>query len=177
MQKVKSTADESKALYELLKTKPQIDQKLNYFKELLMSQDDLHQALQKRLKKGKVSSWSYLFGFIPIKTNKVLDELEKSRLRQELIHVQDTVFSNQQYYENWVASGKDYDFKMDEITRECNEEWDGLMVKAKEITSNDRLAKEISEYKNEKNDQRIKNEFYLFVKQEVNNNEVHRKRR
>ena len=65
---------------------------------------------------------------------------------------------------------------MDSITRECNANFDFVLKEAKSITNNIRLINTIKDYKNSENNQQIKNEFYLYLKQEVNNSMVHRKK-
>lgn len=177
MKHVKSISEESLKLAEILKSKDQTEQKLKHYKDLLLNSQKIHESIQKRIEAGKTSSKLWIFGILPVFKSSVLDDLDIAKLEKELIEIEDTVFNQQQYYEAWMSRKRDNDAKVDEITRECNQNFDEVLEKAKKITSNPRLVSELANYKNDNNDQRIKMEFYLFLKQEINNNEVYNKNR
>ena len=98
--------------------------------------------------------------------------------------VDNKVWNHKQMYENWLDRLKSFEFEMDEISRECSQHFDNILEKAREINGNLRLNDALRSYdndpeegvKNAKNDQQIKNEFYLYLKQEVNNSQVHKRR-
>jgi len=113
-----------------------------------------------------------ILGFIPVKSKKILDGLEISRLKMEMNDISNTVFNQKQYFENWKQRKEDYEIRMDKITRECNEHFDETLKKAKEITANPQLQQVISEYSNPDNDQDMKNQFFLYLKQNINNSQV-----
>lgn len=175
--KVESISEETMKLAEILKSKDQVEQKLKYYKELLLNSQKIHESIQKRIKVGKIKSTAMVFGIIPVLKSTVLDNLDIARLEKELIEIEDVVFNQQQYYEAWMSRKRDNDLKVDEVTRECNQNFNEVLERAKKITSNPRLTNELANYKNDKNDQRIKTEFYLYLKQEINNFEVHSKSR
>jgi len=177
MKNVKSTSEESMKLAQILESKNQTEQKLKHYKDLLVNSQKIHESIQKRIEAGKTSSTSWIFGIIPVFKSSALDDLDIAKLEKELIEIEDTVFNQQQYYEAWMSRKRDNDAVVDEITRECNQNFDEVLEKAKKITSNPRLVSELANYKNDDNDQRIKMEFYLFLKQEINNNDVYNKNR
>ncbi len=171
--KEKSISEESIKLSKLLQTKPTSDHKLAYYKNLLFNNEDLYASIQKRIKKGTVTTINWVFGFIPIITNKKLDDLAIARLNHELIEVENTTFNNKNYYEQWTAHNKRLEKTEDEIIRECNQNFDKMLEEAKAINGNLILNVLIDNYKNENNDQTKKYQFYLNLKQHVNNNKVY----
>jgi len=183
--KTKSTSEESIQMAALLEGKPQIDQQIQHYKNLLKINGGLYESLQKRLNKGFTVTKAVIFGFIPIKIKNIFDELDKDRLRAEIQHMENTVFNQKQYFENWMGRLKDYEKVMDETGRECSQNFEDILKKSREINGNIRLDNTLREYdndtaengKNSKNDQQIKNELYLYLKQEVNNSQVHRNRK
>ena len=176
MNKIKSTSEESKRLYTLLSSKPQIDQKTEYYKGILLSKDKLHNAISKRIKLGYTKATYKILGIIPVTKQVLLDEADIARLEIELFAIEDDVYNKKQYLEHWLIRARDYDAEMDSITRECNANFDFVLKEAKSITNNIRLINTIKDYKNSENNQQTKNEFYLYLKQEVNNSMVHRKK-
>jgi len=173
MKKIDSTAEESKELAAIMQAQPQVEQKTKYFKNLLLAQDELHTAIQERINIGYTVSKAFVLGFIPIKIKTVLDTCGIARLKVELQEVENKAYSHQQYYEHWLKASKNYESKMDGITRECNQQFDFVLDKAKKINHNPRLDQVITNYVNKDNDQQLKNQYYLILKQEVNNFEVH----
>jgi len=171
--KVESTADESIELVALMATKPQTEQEIDYYENMLIVSEEIYESIQKRIKVGSIINRSLVLGFIPIKTKHVLDELDISKLKLELQEIKYTVFNQKQYYQSWLDRKKDYDLRMDSVYRECNQNFDEVLEKAKGVTTNPRLPQVIKDYKNPTNDQELKVQFYLYLKQEINNFEVH----
>jgi len=174
MKKIESTKEESIALSALLESKPQIDQKMKYYKGVLEANNSLYNTIQERIETGGTIKKSYILGFIPVKTKYILDSLDIARLEIELHEIEDKAFNLGQYYKGWINRNNEYNKKVDEITRECNANFDSVLKEAKTIT-HFRVQNTISEYKNENNDQDMKNGFYLTIKQEINNRDVHKK--
>jgi len=175
MKRIESTKKESIALSALLGSKPQIDQKMKYYKGVLEANNSLYDSIQERIENGGTIKKNYLLGFIPVKTKYILDSLDIARLELELQEIEDKAFNLGQYYKGWMNRNNEYNKKVDEITRECNANFDAVLKEAKTITKNFRLQNTISEYKNESNDQDMKNGFYLTIKQEINNRDIHKK--
>lgn len=170
--KTRSTSDESKELARLLQAQPQVKQKIEYYKGVLKANDKLHKALQKKQKRGYSLSLNLVLGIIPIIKLEFLGDVGKAELGVEIQNVENTVYNQQQYYEHWLQNSKEYSNRMDAITRECNQDFDDILNKAKQIKGNPRVVNGIANYKNPDNDQQLKNEYYLFLKQEVNNAQV-----
>jgi hypothetical protein len=172
--KVQSTSEESKELASIALAFPQAKRKKAYYEGIMLANEELYNSIQKRIKKGGTITKAFIFGFIPVITKHKLDDTDISRLNVELQEIENKIYSQQQYYEHWLKAVKDYETRMDGVTRECNQQFDEVLKKAKEIKQNMRLQEGIANYKNEDNDQQLKNEYYLYLKQEVNNHEVHK---
>ena len=97
MSKIKSTSEESKRLYTLLSSKPQIDQKTEYYKGILLSKDKLHNAISKRIKLGYTKATYKILGIIPVTKQVLLDEADIARLEIELFAIEDDVYNKKQY--------------------------------------------------------------------------------
>jgi hypothetical protein len=177
MKKVESTSDESKEFVALTNAQPQAEQKKKYYRDIMLACEELYNSVQDRLKKGHNISVSFLLGFIPVITLHRFGKLEKSRLKVELHDLENKIYVQQQYYETWHRTTKQYTDRIDEVTRECNQQFDNVLEAAKKIKSNPRLQQAIANYKNEDNDNTLKIEYYLYLKQEVNNNQVLGKKR
>ena len=171
MEVVRSIKDDVLRLSGIIEEKPQTDEQHRYYKQGLITLSEIHEAIQDKIDLGVECYESKILGIIPIKTVKVLDNLDIARLKMDLLDNNRNVFNYKQYFEQWNRRKKEDDIEIDKITRECNSELDNLLKKA-ENTSNPRLMQGIADYKNPENDQMRKNLFYLFVKMEVNNAEV-----
>jgi len=169
MRKIDDTTSESLELVEMIKQKPQIDAMVKYYKEMFDIVQDIQSSIEDRIKAGGTIKKSYLLGFIPVKTKAVLDSLEIYRLKEENIELENEKFNISVYYQNWSDRLVEYEDRMDVVTVECNKNFDETLEKAKTINTNPILATAIFNYKNENNDQNLKNEFYLFLKQSVSN--------
>lgn len=176
MNKVKSLKEESQELGAIMQTKPQTDQMVDFYKENLLINEEIFESLGERIDLGYTVSKSLLLGFIPIKTKKVLDSLDVSRLKMERNDVKNIVSNNKQYYQSWLDRRADYDLRMDSIIRECNDNFDGMLKKASEVETNPQLHQVIKEYNNPENNQEMKVQFYLYIRMEVNNSIVYAKK-
>jgi hypothetical protein len=172
--KVESISEESKELAQMMEAQPQAEQKKAYYEGVMVANAELHNELQERVKRSFTTSISLVLGFIPIITFKRLDKGDKARLKVEIQELENVVYNQQQYYEHWLKQAKAYESKMDEVTRDCNQNFDAVLKKAKELKHNPRLQEAIANYKNEDNKQQLKNEYFLYLKQAVNNAEVHK---
>lgn len=176
MKKVESTSEESIYLAELVKDKPQADHSVKYYKDLMEVNIEIHTEIQREIASKKVVSFHFVFGFIPVITIKRLSKLDVAMFKKRMVEIEDELFNQKQYYDNWLDRVKEHDEKMEEITNECNQNFDTVLEKAKEIKGNIRLIDTIRNYSNENNNQDIKNGFYMYLKQEINNNKVFKMR-
>jgi len=167
----KDLAEESKTIANLFRQKDEIFQKVKFYENTLLNLEKLFEAIQERIKKGGIIQTYKIFGFIPIVKKIKLDKTDIARLNIELFEIEDEVWQKKQYFEMWLKRKKEYEVKFDEITRECNQAYDALLKEATDVVApeNPRLALTLRDYKNPDNDQKLKNEFYLYMKQEVNN--------
>lgn len=165
----RTAAEESKQIANLLKQKPEIDSKLKYYTGVLKANEAVYNSIQDRLERGYTKETYRILG-IPVSKRIMLDELDRAELEKKMLEIDQQVFAQKQYYEMWLKRSKEYENKFDEITRECNENYDEIYEAAQKVAeSNIRLRTTINQYENPDNDQRIKNEFYLYIKQEVEN--------
>ena len=94
---------------------------------------------------------------------------QKSKLTIEKMDTVNAIFSKKQFFEMWLGRSIDWDKKFAIVTKECNENFEKLIVQAKELSGKDiALNSYITKYEDEKNpDQRKKNDFYLLLKYQV----------
>ena len=158
----------------MMQAQPQAEQKKAYYEGVMTANAELHSQLQKRAKRSFTTSISLILGFIPIITLQRLGGGDKARLKVEIQELENVVYTQQQYYEHWLKQAKAYESKMDEVTRDCNQNFDSALKKAKELKHNPRLQEAIANYVNEDNNQQLKNEYFLYLNQAINNAEVHK---
>lgn len=172
-----TTHEEREEIIAILEQKPEIDKKLAYYKESLLAIDGVMKAIDERVERGYTTEQFTLL-FIPIIKRVMLDEYDKSRLILEKKRAELDLFEKKRYFEMWLDRSKKYDEKFEYLKKECEENYDAIFEQAKEVSkSNIRLANTMEAYKNEENDMKIKVEFYLYIKQEVENNMRHNKNR
>lgn len=154
-----TTLDEVNQTVELLKQKPEIDAKVKYYKDVIISSNELVEAIEERLSSGKE------------------DKYTSAKLKLEKIEAENQLYYNQQYFENWLSRTRDYDAKWSEVTKDCEANYDTVMSEAEVVKkSNFRLANMVDSYiKSGNTDSKIRTEFFLYVKQEIENYKKHRK--
>ena len=101
----------------------------------MLANEELYNSIQHRLKKGGTISVSFVLGFIPVITYNRFGKLEKARLNVELQDIENKIYVQQQYFENWLRTTKDYANKIDQVTREWNQQFDNVLEAAKKIKS------------------------------------------
>ncbi len=155
----------------LFKQKAETDRKIEYYTDTLDAITQQQEGIGKRLEKGYTESKYKVFGFIPVSKKLFLDDYDQGRLINERVELVMEMFVKQRYLKMWTERDEEYQVRFEEITKECEEYFDGLLNKAKEIADkyNLRLADGIEKYSNPDNNQKIKNEFYLYLKVEVSN--------
>jgi hypothetical protein len=154
-----TTLDEVNQTVELLKQKPDIDAKVKYYKEVILASSELVESIEEKLSSGKEDKYS------------------SAKLKLEKIEAENQLYYNQQYFENWLSRTRDYDAKWSEVTKDCEANYDTIMAEAEVVKkSNLRLANMVDSYvKSGNTDSKIKTEFFLYVKQEIENYKKHRK--
>ncbi len=153
-----ATVDEVNQLVNLLKQKPEMDAKIAYYKTVIGATAKLINSIDEKLEN---TSNTY----------------DSAKLELEKCEAESTLYYNQQYFENWLSIQRDYDAKYAEITKDCESNYDTLMKEAEVVKrSNLRLANMYDSYMASGNtDAKIKTEFFLYVKQEIENYKKHNK--
>jgi len=165
----------------LLKQKPEIDRKLAFYKGTMFAIQDMYEKIQERIDTGYLIEKSTIFGFIVIKTKKNLDGYDIGKLKVEKHELEAEVFAKQGFYEQWMKRSKEYEARFEEVSLECNEHFDEMLAKAKEVAAKNqlRLAQTIKLYEDDAKEkqpsQKTKNEFYLYMRREVTNHFNHKK--
>jgi len=179
MSKKYTSIQETEKLVELLKQKPEIDEKINYYKGVLRATDVQVKSIQKRIDRGYTTETFKLLG-IPVVKKVVLDEYSIAKLEIEKLDAESKIFYQQQYFENWLSRSRDYEAKIAEIKVDMNANFDKIMEEAAEVAkSNIRLNTTMAEYpkKNpDHKDERVKIQYFLYMKKEVENNKQYGKR-
>ena len=170
MQKLTETQEESFEFARIIAAKPQIDHRVKFYKESLLTYESLYDGLSKEIENKKKSKWNFILGFIPVRVSTSLTAADIARHKLEALDIEDTIYNHKQYYENWLDRRREYEEKMDKVTRECNSNFDALFKKSQKI-NNPRLKQALEAYKNDpkKDELETKNTFYLFMKQEISN--------
>lgn len=164
-----TTKEQRDEIVQLFEQQPEVDKKVEYYKESLLALDGILSAIETRSSRGYTTE---SFRFLGFKINKKinLDEYDKSKLLLEKKRMELELFEKKRYFEMWLERKKDYEKKFEELKAECEERYDSILEQAKEVSkTNLRLNDVIGSYKNEGNDMKIKIGFYLYIKQEVEN--------
>jgi len=146
---------------EVGKMLPETNDKVEHYKDVLKAEAELLNGLQARQSKWYVSS------------------IKKVRERIELINVKNSIFNKQKIYENYLGRKKKYEAWLDEMSREVNASWDGVLEEARKITGNIRLTNALKEFDSTERalSMHEKVEFYLYLKQEISNRKKFGKRK
>ncbi len=157
----------------LLKQKPEIDRKINFYKETMFAIEQMYKTIEERIERGYVLEKSTILGIITVRTKKILDSYEIGKLKVEKHELEAEVFAKQEFYRQWLERSKEWEVRFEQITLECNEHFETLLAKAKEIAEGGqiRLAQTINKFEKSEDikDQKSKNDFYLYMRREVTN--------
>lgn len=164
-----TTEEQRNEIIKILEQKPEIDSKVSYYKETLLGIEGVISAIDKRINKGYTKE-TFRFLFIPVVKRVHLDDYDKSRLILEKKRAELDLFEKKRYFEMWMDRRRQYETKFAELEKECNQNYEQIYEMAQKVAEyNIRLADVINSYKNESNDIKVKVEFYLYIKQEVEN--------
>jgi hypothetical protein len=164
-----TSIEETTETVKILEQKPEIDTKINYYKETLLGLDGVMKAIDSRIERGYTTE---SFRFLGISVNKRinLDDYDKAKLILEKKRAELDLFEKKRYFEHWMTRRSEYDKKFEEMKKDCDANYDSVFKLAQEVrTYNLRLNDILNAYVNEKDDAKIKVEFYLYIKQEVEN--------
>jgi hypothetical protein len=142
---------------------PETKEKVLFYKEIIESEKELIDALEKR------------------KNSLFVSKITKAKERAEVIRLKNAILQKQKVFESYVKRKNEYEKWLDEMALEVNTKFDEVMEEAKQIpyTSNPRLQDGIKKFEEleETNTLQERVEFYLFLKNEVNNYKKFSKRK
>lgn len=150
-------ARDVKFALEMGKFLPEVKYKVDYYKGIMKAESNLIEELGKA-----VESDSY-------------SDLEKARFSIEIIEKKNALSSKTKVFESYLERKRIYESFLDEKSREVAENFDSLISEAKEnIGYNVRFLQAVSQFESqEEHTIQEKVEFYLYVKQELENNKKH----
>jgi len=177
MGKIKSTAEESQRLSDLLASKGQVEHLIQYYTSQFNIYQKLYNTILQKVTLGYIETNSYWLGFIPITKRIVLDEQGIEQYRKELIQIVNKQLKDQKHLQFYLDKKTTIDIETDRITKECNQNFEVVFEQAKNI-NNPRLVSAITDYngKEQPIDPIEKIAFYKYLKQEINNSLVHGKK-
>jgi hypothetical protein len=140
---------------EIGKILPETKEKVLFYKEIIESERELIEALEKR------------------KNSFFVSNVNKAKERAEIVRLKNSIIQKQKVYESYVNRKNEYEKWLDEMALEVNTKFEEVLKEAEEIpyTSNPRLQDGIKTFMSmeETNTLQDRVEFYLFVKNEIQN--------
>ena len=159
----------------LFKQKPEIDFRINYFREILIALDAMMKGINRKLKVS-VKDVYLLFGFIPL--FQMAGKYDRAKLKKEYYDLDLEIYQKKNFYEIWLQRKNEYETKFELMLKEMDAHFDWIIQESLRVSEkNLRLANAMAKYKNENKDVQLKLEYYLYLKQEVENEYSYTKRR
>ena len=166
---VPTNSAEVRQMASMLKQAPEIEHKLNYYKEILKNNSEFISNIEKEIEVG-VDIFSFNFFGISISITKSLTDYYKSKLLIEKTEAENQLFYQKQWFEDWLKRKNEYEVFNEKLSAEANEHFEETLEKAKIVAEkNIRLQHAIEKYLNDDNDQYVKNQFFLLMKKEIQN--------
>lgn len=156
MNQQKKNAEDAKILSLQLNEIDEIEQKVEYYKSIIKAFSELSDNLSKKIE-------------ILSKEETIDKIIECSKLKIEKLNTDSNIFEKKKFFEMWLKRKSEYDKKFESITKECNEKFDEINKKAEKIAqSNIKFKSVMDRFSKEENvSQKLKNEYYLMLKNEV----------
>lgn len=141
---------EAQETLSLFAQKPEIDQKKEYYEEVLKNTERLCKAIDTEMaKEGK-------------------SEYEMATLKQEQLALYASIQTKKNFYEMWLGRAKEYEAKFEAVTVDCNGNFDLVLADFESMAKgNLALQSVIGKYNQETNGnptQEQKNELFLSMK-------------
>jgi hypothetical protein len=163
-----SNAGEVEKLTSLLNQKPEINNKVEYYKAILKNNDLIVRGIEDALNLGSVTKTGRILWIIPFSITKQLSDYDRAKLLNEKIELEGQIYYQKKYFEDWLQRKNEYEVYFDKLSAECNERFDELYEFAKEQAKhNTRISEVVGRYKHDPSNQEKKNNFYLFLRQEL----------
>ncbi len=139
---------------------PETIEKVYFYSEVIEAEKILIEEYQKRQSSIFVS------------------KIQKAKDRVEIIKLKNGLIQKQRVYKSYLERKDKYETWLDEMAIEVENNLQNTIERAKEITTNIRLHDGIRKFESlmDKNTLQDKVEFYLFLKQEILNNEKYGKK-
>ena len=167
-------AKESLKAANLLKSKPEVDRKIIYYKSVLEANEQLLYSIVDTIENGYEKVTIVVLGISITLFKKKLSEYSLAQLKIEEINLLSKIYMNKQYFDMWDERREEYEIKFDEYMRECNENFDTIFKDAQKAAQrNPRLKLAMDNYENKDNDERLRVDYYLYLKQEVANSKLY----
>lgn len=140
---------------------PETKEKVYFYSEIIESEKTLISEYQKR------------------QSSFFASKIQKAKDRVEIIRLKNGLIQKERIYKSYLERKDKYETWLDEMAIEVENNLQDTMNRAKEITTNIRLIDGIKKFESlmETNTLQDKVEFYLFLKQEILNNERFGKKR
>ena len=115
-----NTSLENTKLSALIASNANNEHNLSYYRNHLITNGNIYEAIQTRIKTGFIKTKVLVLGFIPIVTKQLLDNLDVQRLELEMIEIDHVVYNYKKHVEMWSDIQKREAMELDEATRENN---------------------------------------------------------
>jgi hypothetical protein len=134
---------------------PETKEKVYFYSEVIESEKILIEEYQKR------------------QSSFFISKIQKAKDRVEIIRLKNGLIQKERIYNSYLERKDKYENWLDEMALEVENNLEETMNRAKEILTNIRLIDAIKKFESlmDKNTLQDKVEFYLFLKQEIINNE------
>ena len=140
---------------------PETKEKVYFYSEVIEAEKTLINEYQKR------------------QSSFFISKIQKAKDRVEIIRLKNGLIQKERVYKSYLERKDKYETWLDEMAIEVENNLQDTINRAKEITTNLRLNDGITKFESlmETNTLQDKVEFYLFLKQEILNNEKFAKKK
>lgn len=140
---------------EVGKLLPETKEKVYFYSEVIQAERILIDQYQKRQ--------SIFF----------ISKIKRAKEKVEIIRLKNGLIQKERIYNSYLQRKDKYELWLDEMAIEVENNFEEIIKRAKEISINPRLLDGIKKFESlmDKNTLQDKVEFYLFLKQEILNNE------
>ena len=134
---------------------PETKEKVYFYSEVIEAEKILIEEYQKR------------------QSNFFVSKIQKAKDKVEVIRLKNGLIQKERIYKSYLVRKEKYESWLDEMAIEVENNLEETINRAKEISTNIRLHDGINKFESlmDKNTLQDKVEFYLFLKQEILNNE------
>lgn len=170
----KTDLEQHKQDSELISSKTEIENILNFHKDTLGVTEKMFDAIEEKLKR---TAWieALIVGFIPVFTLKRLSNYDKAKLETERLELKLKLQTQKNHFENAMLRKSQHDSTSERIMNECELEFDNVFTKVKDLIKRfpkSEMAVRVGMYNNPNNDKQVRMEFYLYLKRCLIDNAV-----